>query len=171
MAEGQAEIIVTDTSVLLNFIKVGRMDLVDACAFTVLVTDHVAAEITDQYPAQQKQFSAAINGGVIKQVSIDDPDEVAIFGSLIGSGRLGAGECSAIALAANRDYCLAIDDRRAANEAQRTAKNLKILTTQDLVVSMIHEGLLEICEADAIKEEWERNHRFSLKIGTFGDVV
>ncbi len=36
---------------------------------------------------------------------------------------------------------------------------------------MIRENLLSVAEADAIKEDWAANHRFRLKIGTFGDIL
>lgn len=39
------------------------------------------------------------------------PAEIALFGALSASGRLGTGECSAIAVAVHRRHILAIDDR------------------------------------------------------------
>ena len=59
---------------------------------------------------------------------------------------------------------LAIDDRQAIVQARRTDQSLRILTTQDLMTSMIDEGLLGIEEADHIKDDWAARHRFRLKI-------
>ena len=87
------------------------------------------------------------------------------------SRRLGAGECSAIATAICGQHALAIDDRRARIQAHRVSQALQILTTQDLVVSMIAENLLDITEADGIKNEWAMRHRFRLKILSFREVV
>ena len=87
------------------------------------------------------------------------------------SGRLGAGECSAIAVAVHRSLMLAIDDRQAIVQARRTDQTLHILTTQDLMVSMIDEGLLGIEEADRIRDDWAARHRFRLKIRSFRDVL
>ena len=63
----------------------------------------------------------------------------------------GAGECSAIALAIHRGYMLAIDDRVSVNHARRADATLRIFSTQDLIVSMIREGMLAVEEADRIK--------------------
>ena len=38
------------------------------------------------------------------------------------------------------------------------------------MVSMIGEGLLDIIEADSIKDEWAARHRFRLKLASFRDV-
>ena len=46
-------IIVADTSVLINFLKIDRMDLIGRFPQRFLATDHVAAEISDNYPDQQ----------------------------------------------------------------------------------------------------------------------
>lgn len=40
-------------------------------------------------------------------------EEIQLFASLIASGSLGAGECSAIALTVDRGFMLAMDDRKA----------------------------------------------------------
>jgi predicted nucleic acid-binding protein len=171
MIHASPSIIVSDTSVLVNFLRINRMDLIAGYSHDFIVTDHVAAEITDHYPDQQARFAAAQAAGMLQQVSITDPAEVALFGSLAASGRLGAGECSAIALASHQGHILAIDDRRASNHARRVSRHLQILTTQDLMVSMIGENLLDVPQADTIKDEWASNHRFSLTIQSFADLV
>ena len=71
--------------------------------------------------------------------------------------------------AVHRRYILAIDDRRATIQARRVDQTLRVLTTRDLMVSMIGEGLLDIIEADSIKDEWAARHRFRLKLQSFRD--
>jgi hypothetical protein len=44
------------------------------------------------------------------------------------------------------------------------------MDTASLMVAAIHAGLLTVLEADAIKIDWEANHRFRLKFPTFGDL-
>ena len=51
-----SSIIVADTSVLINFLKVDRMDLIGAYPRQFLATDHVADEIADAYPEQQARY-------------------------------------------------------------------------------------------------------------------
>ena len=171
MGADQPTIVVIDASVLINFLRIDRMDLIADHSHGFVVTDHVAAEISGRYPDQQQRFALAINTGAISQVSITNPREIAVFGSLSQSRRLGAGECSAIATAVCRQHILAIDDRRATTQARRASQTLQILTTQDLMVSMIGENLLDIPEADSIKDDWAIQHRFRLKIQSFQDIV
>ena len=163
-------VVVTDASVLVNFLRIDRMDLIAGHSHAFMVTDHVADEVSDQYPDQQQRFASAVAAGALSQESVTGRAEIALFGTLSASGRLGAGECSAIAVAVHRRHMLAIDDRRATTQAQRVDRTLRILTTQDLMVSMIGEGLLDIDEADSIKDEWAARHRFRLKLGSFWDV-
>lgn len=171
MVQPSVSIIVSDTSVLVNFLRIDRMDLIARHSQDFVVTDHVVEEITNYYPEQQARFAAAVAAGTLQQVSVSEPAELALFGSLTASVRLGIGECSAIALAVHRGHILAIDDRRAMNEARRVSQSLRVLRTQDLMVSMIREELLGVDEADAIKDSWAMNHRFRLPFHSFGEIL
>ena len=171
MGEHQPAIIVTDTSVLINFLRIDRTDLLAGHSHAFLATDHVAAEITDGYPDQQRRLAAALAAAAISEVRVTTPEELRLFGSLSATGRLGAGECSAIALAVHRRYILAIDDRLATTQARRSDETLRILATQDLIISMIHQGLLDIAEADRIRQEWATRHRFRLKPTSFRELM
>ena len=62
-------------------------------------------------------------------------------------------------------------DRRAIIQARRAHQTVRIVTTQDLVVSMIRESLLTVPEADLIKHEWAAKHRFRLKLESFQDLL
>ncbi len=171
VGEHQQAIIVTDASVLINFLRIDRIVLLAHHSHAFLATDHVAAEITDLYTDQQKRFAAALAAGTIAETRVTMMEELRLFGSMFATGRLGAGECSAIALAVHRRFILAIDDRIATKHARRVDATLRILTTQDLVASMIGQGLLSIAEADRTKQEWATRHRFRLKLTSFKDVV
>ena len=83
----------------------------------------------------------------------------------------GAGECPAIAIAVHRGYILAIDDRLAAKHALRIDATIRIISTQDPMVSMIREGLLATEEADSIKRQWAARHRFLLKLDSFESLL
>ena len=168
-------IVVADTSVLINFLRIDRMDLIGAHPASFIATDHVAAEIADTYPEQQARYAAALNAAQITEQRIDDPAELEIFLRLAAKGRLGAGERAAIAVALNRGCALAIDDsraiRRALEEAGIAGNPLIILRTQDIVVQIIRDGALTIEAADAIRDDWANNHRFKLKIASFADLL
>lgn len=171
MINREKSIVVSDTSVLVNFLRIERVDLIADHSYEFLVTDHVSEEITDHYPAQQALFTSALENGALREVSVTNAEAVALFGRLSSTGTLGPGECSAIALSIHSGYALAIDDRRAAKQALRISHGLRILRTQDLVVSMIHEGLLTIRHADAIKETWSNEHRFHLPFNSFREFL
>ena len=55
-------IVVTDTSVLVNFLCIDRMDLIAWHSHRFVITDHVteAEEITEHYPEQQARLKAAL---------------------------------------------------------------------------------------------------------------
>ena len=171
VGEHQPAIIVTDASVLINFPRIDRTDLIAGHFHAFLATDHVAAEVTDRYPDQQQRFAAAVATGAISETRVTTPEEIRLFGSLFAAGRLGAGECSAIALAIHRGYILAIDDRLATTHAGRADATLRILATQGLVVSMIRQGLLDIAEADRIRQEWATRHRFRITVDSFRETI
>lgn len=165
--------IVADTSVLINFLRIDRMDLIGAHPDAFLVTDHVATEIID--PIQQSRYATALAAGSLVEQRVDDPVEVAIFLRLAQRGRLGAGERSAIAVALNRGYRLAIQDnraiRRAIQEAGMSGNAIPIVRTQDIVVELIRCRALTVENADAMLADWARNHRFKLKFSSFSELL
>ena len=168
-------IVVADTSVLINFLKIDRMDLIGAFPRRFLATDHVADELVDAYPEQQAQYRAAVALQYLDTCSVTDIDELALFSRLSPGQKLGAGECSAIAVALHRGFALGIDDNRALNRALREAglagQTLEILRTQDVILELIVAGVLDVPAADKIKDDWENQHRFKIKVTSFSDLL
>ena len=168
-------IVVADTSILINFLRIDRMDLIGAHPASFIATDHVAGEIADTYPEQQARYAAALSAAHISEQPVDDPVELELFLRLSAHGRLGAGERSAIAVALNRKCALAIDDSRAIQkaiaEAGITGNPVTIMRTQDIVVELIRKGVISIEAADKILVDWATNHRFRLKIASFKEVL
>ena len=164
-------LLVTDTSVLVNFLRINRMDLIGNVSPRFIVTDHAAGEIKDTYPEQLARFEAALAGGCFELCRVEDEAALKHFGQLTGTARLGVGESATIAHALAIGAGLAIDDRLAVNEARRVNDGLMILGTADLMVQMIREGLLTVADADAIKDNWAANHRFKLKFASFAGLI
>jgi predicted nucleic acid-binding protein len=164
-------IIVTDTSLLINFLHVDGIGVMARHSHGFIITDHVVEEITDHYEKQRTALAQAIKSGALQQVSLTSEDDLLLFAKLMQSGRLGTGESSAIACAINSHHKLATDDKPAIAQAKAAAKDLEILRTQDLVVSMIQEKLITVKDADHWKVEWETKYRFKLKIESFGDLI
>lgn len=168
-------VVIADTSVLINFLRINRMDLVSRYPGRLLATDHVESELADDNPEQQTRYVAAVSAGLLDTCSVTDPAEVALFLRLGPGVRLGAGECSAIAVALSRGHAIAIDDSRAIStalrEAELTGAKLVVLRTQDIIVSLIRASVLTLDEADDIKANWEQHHRFRLKAPSFRDLL
>jgi predicted nucleic acid-binding protein len=168
-------IVVVDTSELVNFLRINRMDLIGGHPDQFITTDHVAEEIVDSYPNQQARYRVACDAGHLIEQRVDDPAEVELFLRLARGQRLGAGERSAIAVAINRNHRLAVDDirtiRRALREARITGDPIQVLRTQDIIVQLIRHGVLTLAAADLIRMDWAHNHRFRLKISSFADLL
>ena len=165
------QIVVADTSPLINFLAVDRMDLLAALSSRFLVTPHVSGELNYRYPDQLARYRRALAQRAVEEVTDETVEELTLFSRLHASGRLGAGECSAIAVAVRRGHALAIDDKRATAEARRQRPELRVLTTQSLVVQMIHESCLDVTAADELLKQWRELHSFVLKITSFADLV
>lgn len=162
--------LVIDTSVLINFLVIDRVDLLAALPGTsCVITDHVRGEVTDDHPEQVALLLDAVERGLIETIRVDDPDELRTFADLETSG-LGSGERSAFAAARHRRYNVAIDDRRAIRIAAQELGEVVVLRTEDLVREMIAMRIVSTAEADAIKDRWETLHRFKLSFRSFGDA-
>ena len=169
--EGPSPIVIADTSVLINFLAIGRIDLIKRHECRFLITDHVRHEITEHYQEQFSRLKEALEQGILEEISVTDPEEVETFAKLTRLESFGNGECACIAVALHRSYTLAIDDKKAIKQARLSCSTISIITTKDLIVSMIKAGLIAVNEADAIKDEWASTHKFRLKISSFGDLL
>jgi len=164
--------VLLDTSVLINFARIGRFDLLAAhTRYSFFVTDHVRAEILEHFREQFEGVDSAVKGGILTELTVNTGAELEDFGRLASMKSLGLGECSAIAVAKNRGIVLGIDDVTARNKAMKFHLGLVLLGTEDLIISLIEESVLSIEEANRIKHEWETNHRFRLKFASFAEKL
>lgn len=167
-------ILILDASVLINFLCIGRADLLGQHSASIFITEHVTDEVTRAYPKQLAVLTAAKDAGIIKELQITELAEITLMSSIRtrpGGKRLGVGECSAIAVAVNRGYELGIDDEPAIKQIQSLKLNVKVHRTRDIVVALIRTGNLSVEDADAIKVDWETNHRFRQKFKSFGELL
>jgi predicted nucleic acid-binding protein len=75
-------------------------------------------------------------------------------------------------LALSHGTPLVIDDIRARKKALEREPSLRLLDTVGLMVEAIQAGLLTVPEADAIKADWEKNHRFTKKhFSSFAELI
>jgi predicted nucleic acid-binding protein len=168
-------LLIADTSVLINFLKVDRMHLIGRHVPRCVITEHVVAEVTDLYPQQKDRLSAAVADGHLEVISVTEETEVEMFGRIQQAGRLGVGESSAIAVALNRGYSLGIDDGRAIRDAQALAAAegvaLTVWGTRDIVVRLIQASHLSVEQADVLLVSWRTQHRFDLPIKSFSELI
>lgn len=62
--------VITDTSVLVNFLRIDRMDLIARNSHRFMITDHVMEEITDRNPEQQARLNTALADGTLEVITV-----------------------------------------------------------------------------------------------------
>jgi len=128
--------------------------------------------VTAHYAAQLVRLEAALQSGRLVEISLVAPAELSAFDAVLSLRGLGSGECSAIAAASVATRPLAIDDIPARKKAAAFDPTLQMLDTVGLMVEAIQGGILTVAEADVIKEEWAKNHRFRKPhFGSFADLL
>lgn len=161
--------IVLETSILLNFVKVGHVALLGRLGPPILLLDQVFAEVIR--PEQRAAVEAAIAAGTVSVESITDLAEITLFAELRAGGQLGAGECAVLAVALNRNLVAGLQDKRARAEGQRRQKALRLCQTEDLMVALMRGGHVTLDVADHLLVEWVTKHRFKSKITSFRELL
>lgn len=171
--DGRSQAII-DTSVLVNFLKIDRTDLLaNHPAYRFVVPGLVRNEVTNHYAAQVTRLEAAIAAG---HLFPDDPAEATDLAELatfavMDTLKIGEGERAAIAAASTRGLPLAMDDRTAWKRSTAFSAGVLKEDTVSVIVSLIKASVISIAEADAIKADWHTNHRFTLRFGSFAEKI
>lgn len=171
MSNSDKKVLITDTSVLINFLNINRLDLLIAFPGRFMITEHVVDEVTLDFPDQKNRLNSAIVSSELEVITVDNEKELQLYNELIKERRLGAGECSAIACAINRRCCLVMEDVRACKQTVKLMPSIEILRTQDIIAKLIMDKIITIEEADAVKSDWQNNYRFSLKFNSFLEII
>jgi predicted nucleic acid-binding protein len=165
---------IIETSVLVNFLKIGRTDLLAKHpTHRFVVPDLVRSEVTRHYAVQVARLDAAIAAGELlpdNPAESTDPAELAAFAAM-STVKIGDGERAAIAAAATRGLPLAMDDHRAWKRSSSFSAAVPREDTVSLIVSLIKAGVLSVAEADTIKADWQANHKFTLTFGSFAERI
>lgn len=162
----QPPLLIADSSTLLNFLVVERMDLMLELGYSLHVVDAVVHEIK----SERAVLDQLIAEGAVTRVVLEGPQITETVASFTLCG-LGAGEALSYAAALELDCAIAIDDRRAVKRAATTAGHLQVVTTSDIIVAALKGGRIEIAQADALKSTWERSHRFRLRFESFAALL
>ena len=84
MGRGGTATIVLDTSVLLNFVNIGRLKLLGRLGVPVVLPEQVIDEI--RRPGQREMVEDTVAAGILELHSIHNPEEVALFAHLRAGG-------------------------------------------------------------------------------------
>lgn len=168
MTSAPKRVVLGDANVLINLIHVGRLDL---CALIpgheFVVPDHVREEVSE--PAQRAMLDGAIERGVFRVEAIFDLATLAFYSEF--TAYMGRGEAACLALALERGWSVASDERkRFRREAEARIGSHRLLGTADLFVLAIRGGLISVEQADADKALLEQR-RFRMPFASFRELV
>lgn len=158
----------TDACILINFLRVHRLDLLGALPpYVFCVPSEAQGEIT--YPEQQAELEEAFGRGWIQQVRLEAIAELEAFTK--ANEQLGSGESACLALAEVRGWILGTDDSKGAKwKKVISAPGIKVLNTPGIVLLAIRQGVLTVQQADEIKNTLEAN-RFRMAFASFQDLM
>ena len=159
---------VVDTSVIINFIHIKRLDLLgNLPGYRFVIPDHVLEEIERE--RQKEALRDALSAGYVSLVSITDPEEIGLYGR--NTRIMGKGESACLAIAQKRRWFIASDEkRRFRREAVKRLGEGKILTTPGILLMAIKAGILSVEEADRAKAILE-GCRFRMTFKSFSDLL
>ena len=162
--------VITDANILINFIKIGRLDILQKLQmYAFYIPEEVYAEIT--YPAQRLVLDQALAQGWLSKIVITDLNELHSYARY--NRQMGDGEAACLAIATRRQWIMACDEQRKkliSKEVQRVLGKGYWLSTPHILLKAIHEGILTVSQADAIKCSLAQN-RFVMRFASFQDLI
>lgn len=160
--------VVCDTSVLLNFLVLDRIDLLaEHPRYRFHLPEEVRLEVA--VPLEAERLERCLREGAIEILRLQTIEDLTRFAEL--DRVLGRGEAAAIAAAAARRWLVAIDERgRALRAARECVGATRIVNTPGILLASIRAGDLEIAQADKLKAELETK-RFRMRFGSFRELL
>lgn len=155
-------LIVSDACVLINLLKLERLDLLLSIDGLVPVTTRlVIEEITDS--VQSHAVDEALKAGRIEVVDSDSEEAIKHYIELRDGG-LGKGEASCLAYCSITSYSVMACDEKGRcflRAVGMLGLEDRIVTTRDLVNLAVHEGRLALDEANVLLADLRTRFRFS----------
>lgn len=141
--------VATDTSLLLNFLRIDRLDLLGALpGFRFRVLNHVVVEVTQESHAFR--LESGLVEGHVTEIELTDLGAIADYDAL--RLVLGDGEAATIAAAANLGWIVGMDEKgRAKREAIARVGELRLLNTPGVLVHAVRCGVLSLQEAEQLR--------------------
>jgi predicted nucleic acid-binding protein len=169
LAGGSARTVVLDTSIVINLIHAGRLDLLGRIeGYEFVVPEQVVAlEVT--YPDQAKALGEALDRGYLRREVSTDTTEIGLYEEL--SRVMGKGEAACLAMAACRGWMAGCDEGgRFRREALARIGRERLLNTPGIIVLAIRRGVLTVTEADRVKDALAAR-RYVMPFASFRDVL
>jgi len=138
------KILISDTSVLLNLLAANCLaSIASATGWQFAICPAVKAEVKKLRDPTSGELIAVdvtdiIESGVLQLLEMTDENEQIHYVNL--ASVMDDGEAMAVAIASQRGYDLAIDDKRAGNHARRTYAMLHIVSTPDILKAWFDAG-------------------------------
>lgn len=141
--------VATDTSLILNFLRIDRMDILGALpGFRFAVLNHVIAEVTQE--PHRARLETALTDGHVVEFELTDLSAIADYNSL--RENLGDGEAATIAAGAHEQWIIGMDEKaRAKREATDRVGEDNLLNTPGVLVYAVRVGVLTLEEAEQIR--------------------
>jgi len=166
-AEGRL-LVVADASFLINFLAVDRMDILGKFpGLRFHLVNHVRAEVRDD--EQRARLGAALDGGLITEIEITDHAELRLYDEF--RRFLGDGESASLALAVNRRWVVAADEkRRFRRELFARLGEDYLLNTLGALLTAIRKGVITVADAETLRRRLREN-RFAMEPTPFDDLL
>lgn len=161
-------LVVADSSFLINFLAVDRMDILGRLPqFQFHVVNHVLAEI--RYESQRERLHAATAAGTVTEIEITEPAEILLYDEF--RHFLGDGESASLAVAVRRRWVIAADEKGAfRRELFARLGEDHLLDTLGALVTAIMTRVITVAEAEALRTQL-REHRFEMDTTPFDELL
>lgn len=163
-------IVISDTSVIINFIHLNKLDLFGELPFQLLIPEVVYEEVDGkEYPEQKQRLKRALQEGEIDRVSIENEAVTEKFAAY--RDQFGKGESACLALAEEHDWMIACDEKRAFRKTilQKLGED-RLLNTPGVIINAIRENLIDVQTAEKWKEKLKNNGYF-MDVDSFRNIV
>jgi predicted nucleic acid-binding protein len=161
-------LVVADSSFLINFLAVDRMDILSRLQqFQFNVVNHVLAEI--RYETQRLRLQAALEARTVTEIEITDPAEILLYDEF--RRFLGDGESASLAVAVRRRWVIAADEKGAfRRELFARLGDEYLLDALGALVTAIKADIITVADAQAVRAQM-RGHRFEMDATPFDELL
>jgi len=150
-------LLLLETSVLISFLKILRLDILGLLDRDLVITEEVDAEIKGaKYPFQRQHLNSHLELGTVRIVQLEELATVNLKSQMLALGAFGTGECSSAAKALELDCVVAMTDLDAIKAFQRKYPDLKVCSVLDLMCELVCDGQLSVADADLILPSWAK---------------